>query len=216
MLIADFHWLVRRSGTRVAGSLILGLLIAVTIAALGAWLFAPVAGWIAAASAYLISTWGVLGRFNAGQTSQHATLEDSTRFVAHVLLLCASVASFAAIAIILLEAKSATGAGKVELVALALLTIVLSWFVVHTVFTLRYAHLYYRGEPGGVDFNQPEPPTYGDFAYLAFTLGTTFQVSDTNIRNHALRMSALAHSLLSYLFGVVVLATTVNLISGLL
>ena len=80
---------------------------------------------------------------------------------------------------------------------------------------MRYAQLYYRGKEGGVDFNQEEPPKYSDFAYLSFTLGMTFQVSDTNVGNSVIRQTVLRHSLLSYLFGSVILATTVNLIAGL-
>jgi uncharacterized membrane protein len=91
----------------------------------------------------------------------------------------------------------------------------LSWFTVHTLFTLRYARLYYTGEDGGVSFNQDAPPRYLDFAYLAFTIGMTFQVSDTELQSPAIRHSALRHALLSYLFGAVILATTINLIAGL-
>jgi len=82
-------------------------------------------------------------------------------------------------------------------------------------FTLRYALLYYRGRDGGVDFNQDDPPRYTDFAYLAFTVGMTFQVSDTDLKTHTIRATALRHALLSYLFGSVILATTINLVAGI-
>ena len=91
----------------------------------------------------------------------------------------------------------------------------LSWLLVHTVFTLRYALLYYTGRDGGIDFNQSAPPCYSDFAYLAFTLGMTFQVSDTDLKTPNIRRTALRQALLSYLFGAVILAATVNLIAGL-
>ncbi|WP_241972941.1 DUF1345 domain-containing protein [Cryobacterium sp. TMT2-14] len=102
------------------------------------------------------------------------------------------------------------------LAAAAVLSVGLSWILVHTLFTLRYASLYYSGPDGGVDFNQVVPPSYGDFAYLAFTIGMTFQVSDTSLQTHAIRMTALRHSLLSYLFGSFILATLINLVAGLL
>jgi uncharacterized membrane protein len=82
-------------------------------------------------------------------------------------------------------------------------------------FTLRYASLYYGHPVGGIDFNEETQPRYSDFAYLAFTLGMTFQVSDTDIKTHDLRMSVLRHALLSYLFGALILAGSVNLISSL-
>ncbi|MDT5017597.1 MAG: hypothetical protein QOD39_3757, partial [Mycobacterium sp.] len=79
---------------------------------------------------------------------------------------------------------------------------------------LRYAMLFYSGPEGGVNFNQPSSPRYTDFAYLAFTIGMTFQVSDTDLRTPAFRATALRHALLSYLFGAVIVATTINLVAG--
>jgi hypothetical protein len=100
--------------------------------------------------------------------------------------------------------------------ALAVVSVALSWTVVQTVFTSHYARLYYSHPAGGIDFNQEAPPRYGDFAYLAFTVGMTFQVSDTTLQTSALRAAALRQALLSYLLGAVILATTINLVAGLL
>jgi uncharacterized membrane protein len=80
---------------------------------------------------------------------------------------------------------------------------------------LRYAQLYYTRPQGGVNFNQETPPRYLDFAYPAFTIGMTFQVSDTDLEKPEIRVAALRHGLLSYLFGAVILAATINLIAGL-
>jgi uncharacterized membrane protein len=82
-------------------------------------------------------------------------------------------------------------------------------------FALRYARLYYTGTPGGIGFNQDIPPRYLDFAYLAFTIGMTFQVSDTDLQRPEIRATALRQALLAYLFGAVVLASTINLVSQL-
>jgi uncharacterized membrane protein len=128
------------------------------------------------------------------------------------MVLVASLASLAAIASLLIEARASE---KIFIAVLAVVSVALSWGLVHTLFTLRYASLYYEGPDGGVDFNQDEPPDYGDFAYLAFTLGMTFQVSDTTLHTHAIRMAALRHALLSYLFGTIILATLINLVAGL-
>lgn len=87
--------------------------------------------------------------------------------------------------------------------------------MVHTVFALRYAGLYYSGPDGGVNFNDNEKPAYADFAYLAFTIGMTYQVSDTALTTRAVRHTALRHALLSYLLGTVIIAATINLAAGL-
>jgi uncharacterized membrane protein len=87
--------------------------------------------------------------------------------------------------------------------------------LIHTIFTLSYARLFYDHDQGGVDFNQATPPAYSDFAYLAFTVGMTFQVSDTAVTSRAMRATVLRHALVSYLFGAVILAMTINLLAGL-
>jgi uncharacterized membrane protein len=91
----------------------------------------------------------------------------------------------------------------------------MSWTSVHTVFTLRYARLYYQAG-GGINWHAKDQPDFGDFAYVALTLGMTFQVSDTDITSKPIRKAALRHAVLSYLFGVVILATTINVVASLL
>lgn len=130
--------------------------------------------------------------------------------MADVLLLSAAVASLIAVALVLMCAGHTQGATELLRIGLGLVSVVVSWILVHTIFTLRYAHLYYIGEDGGVDFNQAEPPAYVDFGYLAFTIGMTFQVSDTPLQSRAFRRTALRHALLSYLFGTGILATTIK------
>jgi hypothetical protein len=92
----------------------------------------------------------------------------------------------------------------------------LSWSLVHTVFTLRYARTFYSKPQGGIDFNEDDPPTYLDFAYLALTIGMTFQVSDTNLTTKRIRRIALAHAAFSYLFGAVIVGLVINVVASLL
>ena len=99
----------------------------------------------------------------------------------------------------------------------SVLTVSLSWAIVHTVFALRYAHAYYTAPVGGIDFKSGEyEPDYRDFAYFAFTVGMTFQVSDTDVNSREMRHIVLRHALLSYLFGAVILGLAVNVIASLL
>jgi uncharacterized membrane protein len=87
--------------------------------------------------------------------------------------------------------------------------------VVHTVFTLRYAALYYRQAEHGVDFNESDRPVYADFGYMAFTIGMTYQVSDTDLTTKGMRHAALRHALLSHALGTVIIAATINLAARL-
>jgi uncharacterized membrane protein len=119
------------------------------------------------------------------------------------------------VGLVLVRAGDSNGLSKALLVGLSVASIVLAWSVVHTVYSLRYAKLYYEGTAGGVDFNAEGAPCYIDFAYLALTIGMTFQVSDTNLKTTNIRRTALRHALLSYAFGTLIIATTINLVAGL-
>jgi uncharacterized membrane protein len=115
----------------------------------------------------------------------------------------------------LLKASTEFGTTQVLITSVAVLTVVFSWLAVHTVFTLRYAHLFYR-EGGGIDFHDSAHPAYADFAYVAFTLGMTYQVSDTNLTSTPIRHAALRHALVSYVFGITVIAMTINVVASLI
>lgn len=195
--------------------IVVGIVVGIGTGLLSGWLVAPVVGWAAATVFYIVTVWVIIVPLDATETATHATREDPSRPVADLLLILANLASLGSILIVLLQARNAPGATQVWLSALALIGVALSWVLVHTLFALRYASLYYDGEDGGVDFNQPEPPQYLDFAYLSFTMGMTFQVSDTALTSSTVRMTALRHALLSYLFGSVILATLINLVAGL-
>lgn len=200
---------------RLAVSAGLGVAVAVLEGLFGKWADAPAVGWVAAALLYSASTWAVIWPMDPSQTADKARSEDPNRATSDVLMLSASVASLATVGMVLVSASSVHGATEDALAALALASIAVSWFTVHTIFALRYALLYYSDPEGGIDFNQDERPAFRDFCYLAMTLGMTFQVSDTALRSTALRATALKHALLSYLFGTVILAAAINLIAGL-
>ncbi len=208
-------WRSTNSRLRLAVMATVGIITAVATGLAGTWQFAPVAGWGVAALVYGGWVWLAVGRMNADQTRTHATREDPSRASTEVLVISASIVSLGAVGLVLAEASSAKGAAAVILAGSAIISVALSWLLIHTLFTLRYALLYYTGPPDGIDFNQDDPPRYTDFAYVSFTLGMTFQVSDTDLKTHRIRATALRHALLSYLFGAVILATTINLVAGL-
>ncbi|MFJ6652803.1 DUF1345 domain-containing protein [Microbacterium sp. NPDC091313] len=204
-----------RAGWRVAVLFAITAVVTVAVGLLGSWAYAPAIGWIAGAGTYSVVVWTTIFRLDAAETSRHATREDPTRTTAHTLLILSSLASFGAIVLVLLESGSvADTRARFALAGIALVTVAASWFLVHVLFSLRYAKAYYA-HGGGISFNQDEPPAYQDFAYLAFTLGMTYQVSDTDITSPIIRHEVLRHALLSFLLGVVVVAATINLVSSL-
>ncbi len=154
---------------------------------------------------------------DAAATVSHAKREDPGRAWTDILLIIASVASLIAVGFLVVQAAQNSGLTKALDIGLGLVSVIVSWCTVHTIYALKYARLYYGGpEPeGGIDFNETEPPRYSDFAYLAFTLGMTFQVSDTDLQTKAIRATALRHALLSYVFGTVIVASTINAVVSL-
>ena len=150
--------------------------------------------------------------------AQLAAREDQTEGSARTLLLGASVASLLGAGYALHLAGQKTGAPQALVIGVAVLTVVLSWTLINTVYTLRYADQHFRSAPGGIEFGTEDGqqhPSYRDFAYVAFTIGMTYQVSDTTLRDPRIRRTVLAHATLAYVFGVVIVAGSVNLISGL-
>ncbi len=153
-----------------------------------------------------------------------AHAQDSSRTLVFAFVLVAAFASLFAIVLLLKGTAGKQDMGANILVPLA--AVAGSWWLVHTVFTLRYAHFYYcdidhdlKGgtqKPGGLEFPKEKEPDYLDFAYFAFVVGMTFQVSDVQITSRRIRRLAWMHGLLSFAFNTFIVAFTINVISGLI
>jgi uncharacterized membrane protein len=194
-----WHALAMRRAITV---LVVGLIVAIALLPFVTWGLAVTGGWDAAALTFALTTWRLILGADSSRAQQLAAREDDTETSARALLVGASVASLLGAGYALHLAGQHSGTPRLLLVGVAVLTVVLSWTVINTVYTLRYADQHYRSKPGGI-------------AFVAFTIGMTYQVSDTTLRDPRIRRTVLAHALLSYVFGVVIVAGSVNLISGL-
>ena len=183
---------------------------------LGPWALAALVGWDVAAIIFLAWVWLTVWPMDAGTTGRYAHREDPSRALADTVVLIAAVACLGGVGFILVKAANASGGTKAFYLAVGVFSVVFAWAAVHSVFTLRYAATYYAEPIGGVDYNQKDPPRFSDFAYLAFTLGMTFQVSDTDLTTETIRRLALRHALLSYLFGAVIIGLVINVVGSLL
>jgi uncharacterized membrane protein len=170
-------------------------------------------GWAVAAGGLLLWVWRISWPRDSEGTKRLAEEEGRTR-VTDTVVLGAAVASLAAVVEALVRSGTRDAVG-VATVVLGVLVVILSWAVVNTVFALKYAREYYSDGDGGIEFGQREPPAYSDFAYVAFTVGMSFAVPDTQLAATSIRKVALGHALLSYLFGTVVIAVAVNLVTNL-
>lgn len=204
------------AGVRVAVSASIGTIAGVIASSFTLWQASILLGWDAGLVCLLLWILFAVHRLNSAETKSHAAREDPSIRMSELIVLAAGVALLAAVGLVLVKAGHATGVTKAYLITLGVVSVALSWAMVHTVFTLRYARSYYSTPQGGIDFNESDPPTYLDFAYLALTIGMTFQVSDTNLTSKPIRRIALTHAAFSYLFGAVIVALVINVVATLL
>jgi len=179
------------------------------------WSVAALIGMDAASLIFVIQVWFAVAGLDAAETERVAGPEDESPLAAEVVLLAAGVASLLAVVFTIAEAGNEGAPQRGFLTVLAIVSVALAWTAVHTVFILRYARLYYSPPNGGIDFHG-ENPDYKDFAYLGLTIGMTYQVSDTDLAGKRIRHVALRHALLSYVFGTVIVATTISSVAALL
>lgn len=162
---------------------------------------------------YLVSILLIFRDANATHMRRQARIQDSGRWTT---LLSGVALSGVVLAAVSTELQSSSKGGVMD-IAVAALTIVLSWAFMNTLFALHYAHGYY-GDFGkqhqGLDFPKTEDPDYWDFAYFSFTIGMTFQVSDVQITTRYLRRIALMHSAIAFFFNVFIIAISVNIAAG--
>jgi uncharacterized membrane protein len=181
---------------------------------------AIIAGWDSFACSLLLLLWLAIINSGIDHIRFHARAQDLSRALIFIFTILAACSSVFAVIFLLSAAKKTSHLGLHA--TLSALAIVGSWALVHTMFAMRYAHAYYgeRGIPeencGGLEFPSDNKPDYLDFAYFSFVIGMTAQVSDVQITSKSLRTLALVHGVLSFAFNTIILALTINTISGLL
>ena len=202
-----------RVARHVLFSVIAGVVVAMILAVIGYPVLSGALGWDTAALVFLVTTWVHLWPMDAAETQATVALESPSSFLTETVVILASVLSLLTVVLLLFN----TGSSPLHPVVRTIVgigTVAMAWIVVHTVFALRYARMYYAEPEGGIDFNSPEQPCYADFAYVSFGIGMAFQIADTNVRTTEIRRAVLKHALLSYLFATLILAVTVNLIAN--
>jgi uncharacterized membrane protein len=199
---------------RLVASGLVAAVIGFGVAFAAPWQLAVLAGWCTAAVTFLAQVVREVAGSDAARTKQIATTEDVSHVLADATLLVGASASLIGVGFVLLKASQYHGVTRGLTAAAGALSVALAWLTLQTIFMLRYARIYYDGG-GGVDF-AGEEPDYHDFAYLAFTIGMTYQVSDTGITRRAVRRTVLRHALLSFLFATAFIAVLVNVVGGLL
>jgi uncharacterized membrane protein len=180
--------------------------------------------WIGFSGSFLIFSWIVILSSHPKGLRNIASNQDTNRSLIFLFVLVAAFISVFAIIVLLQEAPNGSKRGLTYHIVLAAVAVFCSWTLIHTLFTLHYAHLYYTypdldahahdKKNGGLEFPRTSMPDYFDFAYFSFVLGMTFQVSDVQITSPVLRRLALLHGLLSFVYNTIIIALSINIISG--
>ena len=184
--------------------------------------FRSLMGWCAGVGLYLLLAWWLCLRFDADNTRQRAQAQDEPTGVLLLLMLLATLASLGAISAMVLQADGQSGLERALRLLVGMAALAFSWLFIHTVFAFRYAHRYYEEEQNaepdgpGLVFPGQRDPAYFDFLYHAMVIGMTFQVSDVQVTSREMRLLTLVHSVLAFAFNMLVVALSINVISGLL
>ncbi|MGW3248890.1 DUF1345 domain-containing protein [Streptomyces sp. NPDC001070] len=197
---------------RLAGAVVIGgaagaIVGAVTDADLG-----TLAGIAVTETLFVVAGWIVLWPMDAAASHRNARREDFRPVAEELVVVGAALCGLVAIVALLLRGSPDKDHAAA---ATALGGVFMAWAALHLMYATRYAYLYYTASAGGIDFNSEHPPAYKDFLYFSYNLGMTYQVSDTDVSSPTIRATLLRHSLLSYVFGTGILATTINLVAGM-
>ncbi|WP_328885213.1 DUF1345 domain-containing protein [Streptomyces sp. NBC_00316] len=206
------HWLVRSAVSRLAGAAVAGAAVGAVVGVLTHPPLGMLAGIAAAETLFVVAGWLALWPMDAATTHRIVRREEFRPVVEELVIVLAAVCGLVGIVLLLLAGDSDLSHAAA---ATALCGVFMSWAALHLMYATRYAYIYYQPPGGGIDFNTDTPPRYSDFLYFSYNLGMTYQVSDTDVSSSTIRAVALRHCLLSYVFGASILATTINLVAGI-
>jgi uncharacterized membrane protein len=210
----------RRSSTRLVYAMVVGAIawFATSALELSGLTRALVAGNLAGLTLLGLVTW-IIVTTESAETRRRAAAEDAGRKFVWIIVLVVSTFALFTATFVLSRARLLAQSESTLVLILSLTTAIISWLLTHTAFTLRYAHLFYRGgldDEGGIRFlhDEPEDPDDLDFAYFAFTIGMCFQVSDAEVSDRAIRRTVLAHAMLSFAYNTGIIALALSVVTS--
>jgi uncharacterized membrane protein len=198
---------------RLVLAMVAGAVCGLAAASAGAPDKGVLSGIAVSATVFVVLGWWVLWPMDADTTHASVTREDFKPVLDELVVMGAALLGLGGIFGLILAGGANAGRAPA---AVSVLGVFMAWAALHLMYAARYAYHYYAdGAEGGIDFNEKGfKPTYKDFFYFSYNLGMTYQVSDTAVTATKIRSVALRHCLLSYVFGVAVLATVINLVVG--
>ncbi|MEU9736664.1 DUF1345 domain-containing protein [Streptomyces sp. NPDC048002] len=204
--------LFRAAVPRLVGAAVVGAAVGTAVALASTTPLGVLAAIAASETVFVTVGWLALWPMDAAATRRNARREEFRPATEELAVVSTALCGLVGIVALLLAGK---GSNSHAAAGAALCGVFMAWSALHLMYATRYAFMYYSPDEGGIDFNSKEPPRYSDFLYFSYNLGMTYQVSDTNIATSAFRSVVVRHCLLSYVFGVSILATTINLVTGI-
>jgi uncharacterized membrane protein len=199
--------------------LIVGVVVTVALPSHWSVLSRFLTGWNSGLLVLVPMTYIKLRRLDASQLRAHYEEEDPTAPVIVIVVVAAAILSLFAIVGLLSTAKQVAPTERFWHLLLATMTVANSWLLVHTMFTVRYADIYYsvpQEETRPLTFPQTAEPLFWDFLYFSFTIGVACQTSDVCTNNTGVRRVVTLHSILAFVFNLAVLGFAINVSAGLL
>ena len=205
--------------TKLWIALLSGIVISLALPAHLAGISRVLAGWDAAIMVFTPLVYIRMRHLDAGQLRAHYEEEDPTGPVILLVVVIAALLSVVAIVALLAPLKQVAADQRVAHLSLAALTIVSSWLLVHTMFSLHYADMYYSvadGQPPPLSFPQTPKPLFWDFLYFSFTIGVACQTADVATTQTEIRRTVTVHSIIAFAFNLLVLGFAITVSAGLL
>ena len=167
---------------------------------------------------YLVLIAWLMARSTHVRVRRIAEQEDRSASVILAIMTVAAVVSLAAIVLELTTVKDLALSHRLAHYGFTVATVVGSWFLVGTLFTLHYARAYYQSPISQRALRFPDAelsPDYWDFLYFSFTIAVAAQTSDISVMTRSLRTAVLVQSVLSFFFNVAVVGLSINIAAGL-
>ncbi len=204
------NWLLS-AVTRLVGSCLTGAVVGTSVGTATRFALGISTGIAIGATTFVVLGWIVLWPMTAEETKANARRENFQPLAEEVSVVASALGGL--LGIVVMVELGHSRAGQVA-AAIGLGGVFMTWASLHLVYAARYAFPWYEHPNGGIDFHSDDPPAYRDFIYFGYNLGMTYQVSDNDVSDTRIRGVIVRHTLLSYVFGTVILATTINLVAG--
>jgi uncharacterized membrane protein len=211
-------WDLRGARIRLLTSAVVGVTLLLALSSDYTWELRALAAWDGASLFQIAVTWWIIIRADADETRRRAAAEDPGRAALSIIVLASSLVALGSATVVARKAHATHNDESVALIVASLVAVLCAWFLTHSVYTLRYARLFYQVDEdgaGGLVFPGKKPPDDLDFAYFAFTIGVAFATSDVKIEGRNMRRTALGHTLTAFAFNTLILANVLNVLADL-